>query len=356
MKKNIPYNVKQLINKYRNNIYVVSITKHRSRINTTVFSPDEKFIVAGYEDGNIKIWDIDLMQCVKTLVNNKKPISDIRYLHNNTLVSSNETTNILVASLENIIEIWDVNSGKCINVFIDKDVIDIFEFSYNREIIATGTVLGAIKLWDVNSGQYIKTLDNSNEQIISIAFSIDQKNIASSYGDGTIKIWDFISCQCIKELRFHNNRWANIVVSFSSDGKTIKGVCENEITIWNIESGIILFSTKLYNYSDAFVDDVLYQFDKRSYIKIYDTISGQYNEILIKDKSIFDFVISNNKKIIVLFYHGGTIQLIDVEHGKCIKTIYKYISTVATQPTVSFSSNNIIFGYEDGTITICERF
>ena len=73
---------------------------HKFRITMLSFSPDDKYIVSGSEDGEIIIWDPMKGELLNTLKGHSRGITVITFNKNSTLLAS--------GSEDNTIKIWDV--------------------------------------------------------------------------------------------------------------------------------------------------------------------------------------------------------------------------------------------------------
>ena len=108
---------------------------------------------------------------------------------------------IASASGGKTIKLWDITTGKKIKTFEGHSQgVNRVSFSPDGKTIASASGSGKIrlastnnivKLWDINTGREITTLQGHSRLVNSISFSPDGKAIASASHDGTVILWNF---------------------------------------------------------------------------------------------------------------------------------------------------------------------
>lgn len=100
------------------------------------------------------------------------------------------------------IRLWDVNSGKCLNI-LQGHIHWVRSVAFNSD----GTLLAScshdqtIRLWEVDTGKCVQSLHGHSSWIRSVAFSPNGNMLASGGNDGTIKLWDVQTGISFKTLR-----------------------------------------------------------------------------------------------------------------------------------------------------------
>ena len=151
-------------------------------------------------DSQIKLWDYISGNFFKSLGNMGEwgGISSIVKLNNNKIASGCFCS----------ISIWDLNSGKCLNIInchygYVTCIIKIV--NQNSTQIATASEGDtSIKIWDLEkeNGKCLKTLLKHNGSVISLV-KLDFSKIASAGLDHCVYIWDLTTGSCIKSFSFN---------------------------------------------------------------------------------------------------------------------------------------------------------
>ena len=216
---------------------------HSLFVNSVAYSPDGTKIISGSGDRTVKIWDANTGECLKTFEGHLDRV--------NSVVYSPDGTKIISGSWDETIKIWDANTGQCFKT-MKGDSRGAYSVAYSPDgtKIISGSRDKTIKIWDANTGKWLKTLNGDSDHVCSVAYSIDGTKIISGSGYwsgakdvGEIKIWDANTGECLQTLEGHSECvWS---VAYSPDGtKIISGsgnaLYESDdktIKIWDANTG-----------------------------------------------------------------------------------------------------------------------
>lgn len=153
---------------------------HHSRVSSVSFSPDGTKLVAGAEDGIIKVWEIKSGALLQTINGGSGEVSAVAF---------NPKDDTIAAGLnKRVVKIWDVETGQLKRVLKGHQyVVSVIAYSPDGKTLASGSLDKTIRLWDVETGQLKKTI--KEDRIQSISFSPDGKILALG-SDFTIKLRD----------------------------------------------------------------------------------------------------------------------------------------------------------------------
>ena len=141
------------------------------------------------------------------------------------------------SSLKNCFaEVFDTSGGKSLAVLtgIPKE-IETVAFGPDNQMLATGSVDGAIFLW--NGVQDCKAVELSGHErkVRHLSFSLDGKFLISASEDQTLRVWDCVAITEHAVLRDHSATVNDVV--FSPDGTNFFSASDDgEICQWDSEN------------------------------------------------------------------------------------------------------------------------
>lgn len=197
------------------------------------FSPDGRFLAAGYADWTVQLWNMTTFQPEGKPFNaNAKPIRAVAFSPDGKLLATGNSDG--TASL------WDMTTRQLISKLPVSGLgnVDAVAFSPNGKLLATtGGLPPSISFWDVAAQRRLDTgLDGHTDTISSLAFSPDGKLLASASSDKTVRLWDVAAHQQLGEPLDRRTRDLTSV-AFSPDGKLLAAAgFDFAVTVWDVAS------------------------------------------------------------------------------------------------------------------------
>jgi len=107
-------------------------------------------LISASNDKTIKIWNYKNGQCIFTLKDHWNEIKCLKCIDKDTLASG---------SVDHFIKLWSIKTGKCLNTLKghSEDVCCI-EYTSN-DILISGSVDNTIKVWNISTGKCLRTLE-----------------------------------------------------------------------------------------------------------------------------------------------------------------------------------------------------
>ena len=178
-----------------------------------VFSPDgQKIVYLSNRNNKIKLMDLETFSVIWTIEKSILSMDNVKFSPNGKQV----------LYVDNKLKFYDATTGEELLVSSDKHnshlVFDA-EFSPDGKTIATAAEDNIIRIWDAETGNCIKVLEGHENGVLCVSFSPDGKYLASGSKDKTIRVWELQSGACVCEYKGHYASVSNI--SFTSDGKQI---------------------------------------------------------------------------------------------------------------------------------------
>ena len=334
-----------------------TLTGHDSSINSVSISNDGKTVVSSSDDKTIKVWNLETGTEIGTLTGHDRPIYDKPI----SVSISNDAKTIVSGSYLGTIKVWNLETGTEIGTFTGHDTpIITVSISNDDKTIVSGSSDNTIKVWNLETGTEIRTLPvrvaGHDNYVYSVSISNDSRTIVSGRNDGTIKVWNLETGTEARTLRGHN---AGVLsVSISNDEKTIvSGSSDNTIKVWNLETGTeigtltghynYVYSVNISNDSQTIVSG-----SRDNTIKVWNMETGtEVGTITGHNNYVYSINISNDSKTIVSGSRDNTVKVWDMKTGTEIQTIRGHNSPIISV-SISDDSQTIVSSSSDNTIKV----
>jgi WD40 repeat protein len=340
---------------------VINQISHASPINSIDFSPDGRTIASGTWDNIIQLWDVSTGREIKRFEGHTGDIRSVNFSPDGRTIAS--------GSDDNTIRLWDVSTGRELKRFEGHTsrIISV-TFSPDGRTIASGSLDKLIRLWDVSTGRELKRFEGHTNSIRSVNFSPDGRIIVSGSGDKTIRLWDMSTGREIKRFEGHTGSIRS--VNFSPDGRTIaSGSDDKTIRLWNVSTGNEI---KRFEGHTDFIISVKFSPDGRTIasgstdntFRLWDMSTGrEIKRFEGHADSIRSVNFSPEGRTIASGSFDKTIRLWDVSTGRDIKRFEghtNWIQSVNFSPDcrtiASGSTDNIIRLWDVSTGREIKRF
>ncbi len=211
-----------------------SIKGHQVPTTCLAFSLDGRLMATGDSASTIKIWDLKQQREVVSLVD---PTLQTGTAHTRAVkcLTFSPDGKKLASGGDEIIKIWDVETGKVINsIWGHMRSIYTLAFSPDGKYLASSGKDGKVKLWDAKDGQLLETLHEHWKVVRKLVFSPDGGILASASDDFSIRLWDMEAKRLLTTLRGHT--YDVYSLAFSPDGRIlISGSGDNTVRFWDLE-------------------------------------------------------------------------------------------------------------------------
>ncbi len=308
---------------------IASLPSAKMEMNQVAFLPDGKSTINICDDLSLKLWNLEEVLGVRTLLNSKGSGTENYY---QILGFSNDYKHAIY-NHQNKIFLYDLTTKERIKTFIGhEETVHVATFSPDGRYIASGSYDRTVKLWDVESGSELKTFKGHSDVVTSVNFSSDGRYIISGGGceDKTVRVWEVSSGSEKMTLAGHTNSVQS--VCFSPDGRYIvSGSADGSIKVWSASTGSEL--KNLSGEKKSMISSVCFSsngkylvsghFYQEYAIKLWDFESGQLIRIFEGHTGgVKSVQFSPDGKYIVSASADGSIKLWDIATGECLITRY----------------------------------
>jgi WD40 repeat protein/serine/threonine protein kinase/tetratricopeptide (TPR) repeat protein len=196
------------------------------------FSPDNRLVAAGRDDGAVVLWDPATGRLVRTLIGHSGKCFALSFTPNGELLAS--------AGWDSTVRLWEANSGRLLRVFTDTVQIEsdrfgnALAFSPDGRHLAAASDDNTVAVWDVITGRRLLTLRGHTKPVNGIAY-LDARRIVSGSEDSTIKLWDVEFGENVFTLRGHIN--GVLGIACRPDGKQIASASiDQTVRLWDVSA------------------------------------------------------------------------------------------------------------------------
>ena len=328
---------------------IFSFRAHNDWISSVTFSPNGKIIASCSYSRGVKLWDFYTGESLIDLQGHSRIAREVSFNSNGTVLAS--------SSDDQIIKLWDVRTGLCVNILQGHtNKIWTVKIAPNNKILASGSSDNSVKLWDISTGTCLKTLQGHKDSVLSAAFTYDSGILATGGSDQIIKLWNVSTGECIKNLIGHDKTVRSL--TFGKDNKTIfSASTDHTIKIWSIDNGECLKTIKGHNARVRKIalnskNTVLASCSDDQTIKLWDINTGECLQTLQGCSNwVQSIIITYDSKTIISANNNQTIKFWDISNGECFRTLRghgRWISSV----TISPDNKIIASGSGDRTVKI----
>ncbi|DAZ94295.1 TPA: hypothetical protein N0F65_012064 [Lagenidium giganteum] len=212
---------------------IMSLSGHQSAIESLVFDPTERKIVAGSKSGSIKAFDLEAAKVSRTLKGHMSTCTTVDYHLYGDYVAS--------GSLDTIVKVWDLRTKSCMQQFKGhkSDVTEV-SFTPDGRWLTSGGVDGSIKIWDLTAGKLLKEFNDHGGAITCLEFNPEEFILVSSSTDKTVRFWDVQEFALIGATPTDNSTTTAMshTVSEPYSGKYLFCCSQEAVRVWSYETAI----------------------------------------------------------------------------------------------------------------------
>ncbi|WP_341528444.1 NB-ARC domain-containing protein [Nostoc sp. UHCC 0302] len=205
-----------------------TLTEHQATVWSVAFSPNGHMLASGGADQIVRIWDAETGECVDVLQGHTNAVLSVAFSPIEQILAT--------VSADQTVRIWDLRTGQCLQI-LQGHTNAVLSVAFNPigQILATASADQTVRIWDVQTGKCLKILQEHTNQVLSVSFSPDGGTLASSSADQTIKLWAVNTGKCLKTWRGHTSQVLSI--AFSPDEQTLASSSADEtIRLWSVNT------------------------------------------------------------------------------------------------------------------------
>jgi WD40 repeat protein len=189
------------------------------------FSPDGRRLAAGSGEA-VTVWDWETHQPVLPPLRGHADKGIC-------VVFSPDGLRLASGSWNGDIRIWNAETGELLRTLCEHHhTISALAFSPDGRRLVSACFDRSLIVWDATTGQHLRTLEGHDGLVLGVAFSPDGSRLASTGEDKTVRVWETASGREVLDLRGHTE--SSQGVAFSSDGlRLASGSWDKTIRVWD---------------------------------------------------------------------------------------------------------------------------
>jgi WD40 repeat protein len=294
------------------------------------FHPAGNVLASSREDCRIQLWNINTEECLSTTTAHQMAVWQIAFLDRGQLLVS--------CSMDGDVRLWDVENG-----FLEKrsqplqrssTFIITIAYHPHLEILASGTPEASVYFWDYQTGLLLNTLEgvhldaNIPINILDLSFHPSGRWLAIASFDPNLRIWDMETDQCYQILKGHTNQ--NWTVNFHPHGDLLASGGEDyTVRLWHIHRGecvhVLNGHTGAITGTAFSLDGKYLASSSKDYtIRIWDVATGECVQVLTGHTDLVNFVVyhpDEQRRLLASCSHDETIRLWDTDTWECVKIL-----------------------------------
>lgn len=146
---------------------------------------DESFVIVGFMNGNVGIYDQNFQQNMNVFSAHQMPLLGISCSPKSELVAT--------ASQDNTLKVWSLRgiATRKQTLIGHTNYVITSAFSLNDKFLFSGSKDESIKLWDISTGEIECTINAHQNTVFKIDHHPSRNSFVTCGGDGLICFWDY---------------------------------------------------------------------------------------------------------------------------------------------------------------------
>lgn len=206
---------------------------HEKTVQMVAFAADNKRVVSGSHDQNLRVWDVETGNLVRIIETGWLPQANLSF-------SADALRMTLTAPDDPSIWVWDVEAGlRVATLAVDPEqVIQATHLNDPGDRVFTTATYpsSTLQCWDATTGKRLSVMKGHRNSVTTYAVSPDGLRVATSSRDQTVGLWELATGRPIAMLRGHSGSVSH--VTFSADGKRLISSAEDHtVRLWSGVTG-----------------------------------------------------------------------------------------------------------------------
>jgi Tol biopolymer transport system component len=201
---------------------------HTMQVWSVCFSPDGKYILSTGEDQSVRLWDVAAAKELKVFNGHTVIV--------NRVIFSPDGKRAVSVSDDHTVRLWDIDTGKEVMQFTGHQK-PVWGASFSKDgskLVTSGEDNVAI-VWDAKTGKELQRYSGHTDIVFTVAVSPDGKHVVSAGRDGVLHLWELETGKEVRKFEGHTGTVYS--VAFAPDGKRILSAGEDKaVRLWDVNT------------------------------------------------------------------------------------------------------------------------
>ncbi|EKM58805.1 uncharacterized protein PHACADRAFT_135927 [Phanerochaete carnosa HHB-10118-sp] len=199
---------------------------HAKPISSLAFSPDDRSLASGAEDGTVVIWDIRHGRALLRLEGHRGTVKRIVYAPHGALIATG-------SDYDHSVKIWDASTGTCLHrIGLARDLCQV-AFSPNSSHLYIDQI-GTCWIYETQTYTCIAELGPLTPGYHQLSVSRQGDRIVTTSRDGQVKIWSAVTGEELLTIDYPKGLWDPAILS--PDGSEVLAACAPDGTAVTFDS------------------------------------------------------------------------------------------------------------------------
>jgi WD40 repeat protein/serine/threonine protein kinase len=181
-------------------------------------------------DGRIRVWDVDLERCQRTLSGHGDRVLDVRLNPDETLAVS--------ASADRTLRLWDLTTGECRGVLAGHEsLVSSVALTPDLQWALSASYDHTLRWWALRSRECVHVLEGHTRQVTSVCLSADARFALSGSLDGTMLLWDLQAAEVAQTISAAPAGPVSAVWLTPDASAAVSANHDHTLRLWDLSSG-----------------------------------------------------------------------------------------------------------------------
>lgn len=212
----------------------------KADIKSLALTPDNKYLVAGYDNGQITIWEFESGKQLRAFTAHQDSVGAMAVTKDGRLLVTADQT-LYNKKSESKLKIWELATGQLVRTLDGHDgkQIDAVAFSPDGKTVVSGGHDEFIRVWSLETGLLLHKLrdgegtNNSNRAVKALAITFDGKRIISGGYDKSTYVWNLGSGELLSKIKTP----ANGLIAVTPDDREVVIADKPDVASFDLATG-----------------------------------------------------------------------------------------------------------------------